>query len=263
MLPLVVVAAAHVALAFRTGMVSYEVPAAIGWAGVLLVQRERPLALRSNGIERVAGIALAASGLALALIWSGGYRAPLRLTPLALGAGVLLARHGLSGLRRCTRELILLALPVIVPPPSALRPFLEPQRATLLFSAGILDVLGHHATVAGDVLCIQGGAIRVLSECSGINCMSQLAALALLLVCLFETTGPRRVLAVAAAIAAGFVANCGRLALLVLLSQRNWPAFELWHSATGEARFTLLGLALAALAWWLLLRKPAPAAQPT
>jgi exosortase/archaeosortase family protein len=103
---------------------------------------------------------------------------------------------------------------------------------------------------------VQGGALRVLSACCGINAMSQLAALALLVVCLFEMTRLQRVYVFAAALAAGFVANAARLSLLVLLSQRDWDAFELWHGTTGELRFTCAGLAVCGLAWWLLLRSP-------
>ena len=262
MLPLVFVAAVHAALAFRTGMLSYEIPVVIGWLGVVMVQSERPLVQRAGRAERIVGLCAAGLALALAGFWSGDYRAPLRLTPIALGAGFLLMRHGFSGLRASARELALLSLPVIVPPPAALRHFFEPQAATLRFTELLLDLAGRHASISGDVLSAQGGAIHVLSECSGINAMSQLAALAVLLVCLFETTRRQKVFVFAAAIAAGFVANCGRLALLVVLSGRNFEAFELWHSWVGELRFTFLGLALAALAWWLLLRTPRPTAQP-
>jgi exosortase/archaeosortase family protein len=253
-LPLVLVAGVHAALAFRTGALSYEIPVAIGWMGVLLVQADRARTGQPSRASLFAGLLLAAAGLGFAALWSGDYRSPLRLTPLALGAGFLLARHGFAFLRQSARELLLLALPIAVPPPIPLRPFLEPQTATLNATAVMLRLFGHPATIAGDLLSVPGGAIRVVSACSGINAMSQLAALALLVVCLFETTRRQKIAVFAAAIASGFFANCGRLALLTLLSQRDHAAFELWHGPTGELRFTALGLAISSLAWWLLLR---------
>jgi exosortase len=253
-LPLVLVAGVHAALAFRTGALSYEIPVAIAWTGVLLVYADRARTARPSRASLCLGALLAAAGLGLALLWSGDYRSPVRLTPLALGAGFLLSRHGFAFLRKSGRELLLLALPIAVPPPIPLRPFLEPQTATLHAAAALLRLLGHPAAIAGDVLSVPGGAIRVVSACSGINAMSQLAALALMVVCLFETTRWQKVAVFASALAAGFVANCGRLALLALVSQRDHAAFELWHGTTGELRFTGLGLAMAALAWWLLLR---------
>jgi exosortase/archaeosortase family protein len=262
-LPFVLVAVVHAALAFRTGALSYEIPVAIGWTGVLLVYSERARTANRSRASLLVGALLAAAALALAAFWSGDYRAPLRLTTLLLGAGFLLARHGAAFLRGSARELLLLALPLAVPPPIALRPFLEPQTATIHVTALLLRLSGHQAAIRGDLLTIQGGAIRVVSACSGINAMSQLAALALLLVCLFATTLRQKLGAFACAIAAGFFANCCRLVLLTLISQRDHAAFEFWHGAGGELRFTCFGLALAALAWWLLLRhRPERAVQP-
>jgi len=258
----VLVAGAHAALAFRTGALSYEIPVAIGWVGASLVYSERARQARPSRASLFVGVLLAAAALGLAAFWSGDYRAPLRLTPLALGAGLLLARHGAGFLRGSIRELLLLALPIAVPPPIAARPFLEPQTATIHAAAALLGLLGHPATISGELLSVHGGAIRVISACSGINAMTQLAALALLLVCLFETTLAQKAAIFASAIAAGFLANCGRLALLTLVSQRDHQAFALWHGTTGELRFTCFGLALAALAWWLLLRRPARRPQP-
>ena len=255
MLPLVLVAGVHAALAFRTGALSYEIPVAIGWMGVLLVYSERARKGRPSRASAFVGLSLAAAALGLAALWSGDYRAPLRLTPLALGAGFILARHGAAFLRGSTRELLLLTLPIVVPPPAGLRPFLEPQTATIRASAVLLRIAGHAPVIRDDVLSIQHGAIRVVSACSGINAMSQLAALGLLLVCLFETTLRQKIAVFATAIAAGFFANCCRLALLTILSQRDHAAFEFWHGTGGELRFTCLGLALAAVAWWLTLRQ--------
>jgi cyanoexosortase A len=262
LLPLLLVAAVHAALAFRTGALSYEGPVAIGWTGALLVCSDRLLISRPSLVGRACGLALAAAAMALAIYWSADYRAVLRFTPLALGAGFLLAQHGFSFLRRSGQELLLLALPIVTPPPIALRPFFEPQSATLRFTAALLGLLGHRATITGDVLSIQGGAIRVLSACSGVNCMSQLAALALLLVCLFETTRAQKICVFAIAVGVGFVANCSRLALLTLLSQRSFHDFELWHSTVGELRFTCAALAFTALCWWLLLRRRSPTPLP-
>ena len=263
MWPFVLVAGVHAALALRTGALSYEIPVAIGWTGVLLVYSERARNQQPSRASLFLGSLLAAAALGLAALWSGDYRAPLRLTPLLLGVGFLLARHGTAFLRGSARELLLLSLPVAVPPPSGLRPFLEPQTATIHATAALLGLIGHPASIDGELLSVQGGAIRVISACSGINAMSQLAALALLVVCLFETTRLRKLAVFASAIAAGFFANCGRLALLAIISQRDHQAFELWHGTTGELRFTCLGLALASLAWWLLLRqRPVRASQP-
>jgi exosortase/archaeosortase family protein len=254
MLPLVLVAAVHAALAFRTAALSYEIPVAIGWMGMLLVYADRARTARPSRASLFTGWLIAAAALGFAAFWSADYQSPLRVTPLALGAGFLLLRHGFAFLRESSRELLLLALPIAVPPPIPIRPFLEPQTATLHATAALLGLLGHPAAIAADVLSVQGGAIRVISACSGINAMSQLAALALMIVCLFETTRLQKVAVFASAIAAGFIANCCRLALLTLVSQRDHAVFELWHGTTGELRFTALGLALASLAWWLLLR---------
>ncbi|HEY2030763.1 MAG TPA: archaeosortase/exosortase family protein [Myxococcales bacterium] len=254
---LTVLAAVHAALALRTGGLTYEIPVVIAWLGVLLVQGERRQSLRATSAEQVCGTACIAFGMGVAALFSAKYRAPLRLTALGAGFGYLLARHGLRGAARSGRELCLLLLPVLVPPPSALQAALEPQFLSVRFTAVILDVLGHPATIAGDVISIPGGAARVLAACCGLNSMSQLGALGILVACLFEMSAPRKLAVVVASVVAGFAANCGRLALLVILSQRDVETFELWHGTTGELRFTCLGLAVASLAFWLVVREPA------
>lgn len=254
---LLVLAAVHAALAVRTGGLSYEIPVFIAWLGVLLVQHERRVGLRANGAERLAGAVCVALGLGVAAVFSAHYRAPLRVTAVFAGGGYLLARHGLRGIARSGRELWLLFIPVIVPPAAAVQPYLEPQFLSLRFTALILDLFGHPASISGDVLSIPGGAARVLAPCCGINSMSQLAALGILVVCLFEMSAARKATVIAVSIAAGFAANCGRLALLVLLSQGDLATFELWHGTTGELRFTCVGLAIAAGCWWMVVRERA------
>jgi exosortase/archaeosortase family protein len=253
-LPLALLGLAHAALAVRTGCSPYYVAAIIAWTGAVLSYGDRAApSAKASLTSQIAGAALCAAGLVGAAYWSRDYYAALRFTALFAGGGFLIFRNGARSLR--ARELILLSLPMLTPVPQAIVAIFAPQKLTLLFTAALLRLAGEQPAISGDVLSISNGAIRVIDACCGFAGTSQLIAVAMLLGCLFETTRAQKIGIFAAALAAGFVANCSRLATLAILTRTDYAAFEWWHSSAGEHRFTIAALALSGLAWWLMMRE--------
>jgi exosortase/archaeosortase family protein len=253
-LPLALLGLVHAALAVRTGCSPYYVAAIIAWTGAILSYGDRAAPCEKASLaSKIAGAALCSAGLLGAAYWSRDYYAALRFTALFAGGGFLIFRNGARSLR--AREVILLSLPLLTPVPQAIVAIFAPQKLTLLFTAALLRIAGEQPQIAGDVLSIPDGAIRVIDACCGFAGISQLIAVAVMIACLFETTRAQKIGIFASAFAAGFVANCSRLATLAILIRSDYAAFEWWHSSAGEHRFTFAALAVSGLAWWVMLRE--------
>jgi cyanoexosortase A len=222
------VAAVQLALAARSGAEEFWLTAFLAWGGARLVAR-------AGGDEKPAFAARTAGALLLAAsLWelatAHGYRAGHRLAPLAGALGLLLLAGGFDWVRRNGRALVLLCLPMIHPPPLAVREVLDTSRATAFLSAAFLRLQGVPVERRGTLLVLPDSSLAVAGACSGINQIFELLALAVLAAVILEVTPRRAAWLAGSAVAVGLAVNSVRIAFLAVLADRGqMQLFELWH----------------------------------
>jgi cyanoexosortase A len=237
---------AAVQLALAAGSVGEEfwLILFLAWGGARLVARaggdEQPaLAARFAGT-----VLLASSLLELAILRQ--YQTGHRLAPLAGGLGLLLLAGGFRWVRANGRALVLLCLPLLHPPPVAVREILDTSRATAFLGALFLRLHGVAVERRGTLLLLPGSSLTVAGACSGINQIFELLALAVLASVILEVTPRRAAWLAASAVAVGLSVNALRIAFLAVLADRGeMRLFELWH----QGPLSLLVSAAATAAW--------------
>lgn len=249
----VAVALAQLAFAVRAGAATFHGPLALGWAAMLLVtfeRRDSPIPAGSSAWVPGALLALAP----FAWLARAEYSSPDRAAPLVSGIGLLLLAGGLRELPRRGRELLLLSLPLISPFPQRLAHAVAPLRGTAVFATLFLRALGVPAVIEGQDIAFSGTGIAVIEPCTGLDQLSQLLALSLVVLCLFRTTTAQKIAVPLAALACGFLVNAARVAAIGILVRDRPSAVDLWDGAgTYAPVFSAAAAALTCLCWWALL----------
>jgi cyanoexosortase A len=266
------VAAIQIVRAWRLGVPDHAVTVAVAWTVALPLAWKDAFARYSPGsppdppdrVARVLGALAAVVALAAALL-AHDYHMTDRVLPLIAGAALVLAAWGKRGLAHHRRELLVLALPLINPMPTALRTALAPTHWTAWSAMMLNRSVGHEATVAGNVLSMPGATLEVAPYCGGIMSMSELWVLGIIVMALFPMTLRQRFALLASATILGFFVNAVRIAVLASAIPRGDAAYEYWHQGAGSGLFSLGATALAGVVWWWMLRspsRPAALAQP-
>jgi cyanoexosortase A len=222
------VAGVQLALAARSGAEEFWLIAFLAWGGARLVAR-------AGADEKAAFAAQVAGALLLAAsLWelatAQEYRTGHRLAPLAGGLGLLLLSGGFGWVRGNGRALVLLCLPMIHPPPLAVREVLDTSGATAFLSAAFLRLQGVPVERRGTLLVLPDSSLTVAGACSGINQIFELLALAVLAAVILEVTPRRAAWLAGSAVAVGLAVNAVRIAFLAVLADRGQiQLFELWH----------------------------------
>jgi len=238
------VAAVQLILAARCGAEEFWLIAFLAWGGARLVARaggeEKP------GVPaRTAGAVLLASSL-VELAMAPQYRTGHRLAPLAGGLGLVLFCGGLDWIRANGRALLLLCLPLLHPPPIAVRELLDTSSATASASAFFLRLYGVAVERDGKLLLLPDSSLSVGGACSGINQIFQLLALAVLAIVILEVAARRAAWLLGSAVVVGLAVNALRIAFLAVLADRGqMQHFHLWH----EGPPSLLVSAIATAIW--------------
>ena len=236
-----VVAALQTVLAVRAGAGELWLVAVLAWGGALFVAHPDEGEVPGLGARIAGGLLVALSLLELA---TPQVRVADRLAPLAAGVGLLLFAGGFASIRANGRALLLLCLPLLHPPPRAVREILDTSRATAFASGLLLRAFGLAVERHGTLLVLPDSSLNVAGACSGINQMFELLAVAVLAAVLLETTKRRSAWLAASAVAVGFAVNAARIAFLALLAERgHTDLFDLWHE--GSASLLVSGLATA------------------
>jgi exosortase/archaeosortase family protein len=254
----IAIALAQLAFAVRAGTATFYGPLALGWAAMLVVAWERGDSPISAGL--LASIAGALLALAPFTWLHRAQYGPLdRTAPLVCGLGLLL----LTGrLQSRGRELLLLSLPLISPFPRELAHAIAPLRGTAVFAALFLRAVGVPAVIDGQDIAFSGTGIAVIEPCTGLDQLSQLLALSMVVLCLFPTSRARKIAVPVVALACGFLANAARVAAVGFLVRYRPSALHLWHgSGVYEPLFSAIAAGLTCLCWWLVLRPAAPVAR--
>ncbi len=244
----------------------------IGWGGALWLTwldggsrawADDPRQFAAGGLERFLGVALVSSTWLATLAGRGGYATLNRVLPVIAGIGLVLMSVGARHLWDHRRQLALLSLTLLSPLPFALQQLLMPTRLTAAMATGLVKVLGVPARLAGTVIVFPDSdtTLRVYDRCSGIALMTQMTLLAVVVLCFFPTSVRRAATVLLIAIAAGFVVNAARIALLAVVASRAPSEFDYWEQyVAGSVLFPFIATALAGILWTLVLRRGAVAA---
>ena len=238
----------------------------LGWGGALwltwLDGGSRACA-DDHPLERLLGVAVVSSTWLATVAGRGGYATLNRLLPVIAGIGLVLMSLGARHLWDYRRQLALLSLTLLSPLPFALQQMLMPTRLTAAMATGLVKVLGVPARLAGTVLVFPDTdtTLRVYDRCSGIALMTQMTLLAVVVLCFFPTSVRRAATVLLIAIAAGFVVNAARIALLAVVASRAPSEFDYWEQyVTGSVLFPFIATAIAGVLWKVVLRRGAVAA---
>ncbi|MFL5415905.1 MAG: archaeosortase/exosortase family protein [Myxococcales bacterium] len=236
-----VVAALQIVLAVRAGAGELWLVSVLAWGGALFVANPGEGEVPGRGARLAGALFVTLSLLELA---TPQLRVADRLAPLAAGAGLLLVAGGFASIRANGRALLLLCLPLLHPPPRAVREVLDTSQATAFASGLLLRAFGVAVERHGTLLVLPDSSLTVAGACSGINQMCELLAVAVLAAVLLETTARRSAWLAASAVAVGFAVNAARIAFLAMLADGGQTdLFELWHE--GSASLLVSGLATA------------------
>ena len=177
------------------------------------------------------------------------------LFPLLAAVGLILLASGWNGFKQYRSELIILSsiallnLPVIW--------FFDKFDTSLITAktaAVMLWHLGLNVAHQGQDLRLNNGGVAVYAGCSGIESMVQLLNLAVVFGVLFLKRWSLWLWTAGVAIAAGFLVNACRVALLTYLSAYSTKAaFEYWHQGTGSLIFSGIAVTLVGAFGWGML----------
>jgi cyanoexosortase A len=236
------VAVVQLVLAAGSGAEEFWLIALLAWGGAVFVARadEDAMPALTSGI---AGALLVACSI-LELATAQQYRAAHRLAPFAGGLGLLLFAGGLRWIRANGRALLLLSLPVLYPPPIAVRELLDTSPATAFLTACSLRLWGIGVERKGTLLLLERSSLTVAGACSGINQIFELLAVAILAAVILEAGRRRAAWLAVSAVAVGLVVNALRIAFLAVLAEQGMmDRFDLWH--TGAPSLLVSGIATA------------------
>ncbi|MDP1525808.1 MAG: exosortase [Rhodocyclaceae bacterium] len=198
----------------------------------------------------VPGLGLLLAGLALAVIGDVQEIPALALAAqMPVLAGLLLARHGLPGLRLAWFPLVYLAF--MIPLPGILIDALtQPLKEMIsLATAQILHAAGYPAAHSGVVLVVGQYQLLIADACSGLHSFMALLALGVLYVHLTPRSGAwHKAALLLAVVPVALAANLLRVVVLALLTfHAGDAAGRQWHEMAGIVMFLvafagLLGL---------------------
>ena len=192
------------------------------------------------------GLVLVGVSLALYLLFLGNrayYLAAFAM--IGLIAGMVWTFGGSPVARRLTFPIAYLAF--MVPLPIVERATYPLALFTGVCSTGLTRFLGLDITVVGNSVSLPGTDLVIGAQCSGINSMIALTALAALAAYLLAGPLPGRVALVAMAIPLAMLGNILRVASLLFVADRFGAetAFIFYHDYSGPAFFIVsLGLML-------------------
>jgi len=242
----------------------YWVTVGIAWtvALVLAWEGKGSAAPTAGALSQGLGATLALAAV-VPLAVAPTYHTFYRLLPLLAGVGMGVLASGPRVLRRHSRELLLLALPVINPLPQHLRLTLAPTAWTAWCASALGRAVGHAMTADGSVIRMPTGTLDVLEDCGGLLSVGRLWVLAAVVIALFPTGTRQKAALVVSAVVLGFVANAVRIEMLAAtVAEGSIRTFDYWHEGPGASVFALATTAVAGSAWWLILRAPRPSVRP-
>jgi cyanoexosortase A len=239
---------------------SYFGVVVVAWAFAIALVRARRSAVQLDARhwERGVGLLVFAASITAMLMTRERYSTVHRVLPLSTGIGLAILASGVRRLPGFTRELALLAVPLVHPLPVPLYRLFEhlPQTATL--STFYLQTVGFSVERFGTILLVPGAVVEVGDGCGGIDTTSLLLALAVVVACVFRTTVLQAALLAGSAVLIAFAGNAARVACLAVIASRAPDLYEVFDGrGAGAPVFTVLIAGVALAVWWAVLRSRA------
>lgn len=218
---------------------------ALFWGAILylLWGKRDKLSLESEIFSSIFGLLLIVLVLfkSISLFWFE--TSFLRVIPLTTACGLALLASGMRGLKQYWKELIILLL-LSLPPSlfvSIINHLLQITVLTAKVATFILWYLGFTLSRQGDTMILNGDAVMVTPECTGISTALLLIKLATIYILIFPTNWRKRLLSISGAIGISFIISTIRVALLAtVVSDR--AAFHYWHGGTGNQIFSTVSI---------------------
>lgn len=250
--------AIHITLTGRSDNIDVFGTSVLFWGtgSVLLWEKKDSLDFESGAVATFVGTLLIALVLLKSVSFSG-YDIFLRISPLISTLGVGLIASGFKGLKQYWQELLIVGFIAI--PPGLILKLIDVAPFTAKFTHFILHYLGINVTRQGVHLIIENASLEVASGCTGVTAMLQLLGMAMLVLLMFPTNVPQKILVPISATAIAFVVNGVRVALMTyLLAYYGEKAFEYWHYGDGSLIFSMIGVAIFGLFCWFTVLNDEP-----
>lgn len=176
----------------------------------------------------------------------------VRLFPFVGGLALSLMAVGFRGLNYFKKELTLLFF-LSVPSVLAYH-FIDISSLTAKVSSLLLWYTGFDVVTEGNILSLaHGQPVEVVYDCSGIDMVNYMLGLSVICLVMFPISGFKRFVFPILAIALGFLVNCCRVMLLVILASSDKAGFDKWHTGTGSYTFALIGVVILGGMYWFFL----------
>jgi cyanoexosortase A len=146
----------------------------------------------------------------------------------------------------------------MLPLEAVLPHLIEVATLTAKFATFILWHLGFDVSRQGINLLLPDGAVAVTPGCSGLSSIVRLLRLTVLVLVLFPTTWPQKVLLPLVAVGIAFVVNGIRVVVMAIVVTANQQAFTYWHEGVPARTFSFISILIFGLFCHLLLRKNEP-----
>ncbi|MGB8700114.1 MAG: cyanoexosortase A [Thermosynechococcaceae cyanobacterium] len=126
---------------------------------------------------------------------------------------------------------------------------------TAKFSAFVLWYMGYPVLLKDNYIQIPQGGVEVVPACSGMNLMTHMVSVSVLVLCLFPLSKIQATILPLLAILLGFIVNGLRVSVLAALSTPRFTSlFHYWHSASGASIFVLLALVFYGLIFFVFFK---------
>ena len=248
--------AIQLTVSWRAGSINAWSTSALFWfaIGSVVWEKRNTLSLKSGTIASLLGTLLIAIVLLKSTLDGGNFH---YISPFISALGVGLLASGLKGLKQYWQELT--ALFCLGVPQVILTPLVDPSELTARFAAFVLSHLGFATSRQGVYVNLTAGAIEVNPQCSGMQNMTQLFAIAILFLIMFPMHWTKKIIVPLVAVFIGFTVNGFRVAIMaILVAHSTQENFEYWHKEDGAQVFALISALLFGLFCFILLRLNEP-----
>ena len=247
--------AIHLSLVWKSNNSSLLGTSFLFWTAiaVLIWEKRNNLNLDSDIFSSFFGLSLIGMLLLKSASMSslGGF---LYLMPILYAFGCALLASGFKGLKQYGGELLalfVLSLPKLLP-----INLINISLLTAKLSAFLLWYTGFDVVRSGVNIDLPSASqtIEVASGCSGVEQIFHMLGLGILFIIIFPLNRLQQIILPVFAAIVGFVVNAARVALMVLIVQKdNQQAFEYWHHGDGSLIFSMIAVSVFGLFCWFIL----------
>lgn len=191
------------------------------------------LSIKSDVYSKFIGIGIIAFVI-LKSAYISSFEPFVQFSPLLSAIGVGLFASGVKGLKQYWQQLVLL-LTLAIPLEAIIPYIVDLAPATAKLSAIMLSCLGFKAHSQGIDVFLPTGAVAVSPHCTGLNIISRLLRLSILLLVMFPSNWIKSIFVPIVAVLIAFIGNGIRVAVLaVCVANSQQGSFDFFHGPGGH-----------------------------